>query len=207
ASKASLILATIPALTAALSALTLHERIGAARALGVGLSVCGVVAIVAADRAATWQSGQLSGDLLIVASALAWAGYTVLGKGLQRRVTPAVLSAATVGLGAIMLLPFAGYEALRQPLRVPSPAGWLAIAYLGLIASTVPFLLWNRALRSLDASEAAVYTNLVPFVAVVSAMLLLGETLAPLQLVGGVLVVAGVWAASVNALPGAGRRR
>ncbi len=194
ASKASLIMAAIPAFTAALSALTLGERIGWVRAAGVAASVLGVATIVGVGPAA-WRGGALVGDLLIVATALAWAAYTVLGKGLQARVAPALLSTGTVGLGALFLLPFAGYEALSHPLTMPTPAGWLAIGYLGLVASTLPFLLWNWALRYLDASEAAVYTNLVPLVAVASAVVLLGERLAPLQVAGGALVLVGVWAA------------
>ena len=116
ASEASLILACIPALVALLSALLLRERIGLLRAAGVAASVLGVAVIVVADRAARWQGSGLLGDLLIVATAVAWAAYTVLGKHSGGRATPAVLSAATVGFGALFLLPLAGYEALTRPL-------------------------------------------------------------------------------------------
>jgi len=70
------------------------------------------------------------------------------------------------------------------------------VVYLGLVASAVPFLLWNYALAKVDASEASVYVNLVPVVTVVSAALMLGETVEPTQLLGGALVLGGVWSAS-----------
>ena len=195
ASKASLILASIPALVSLLSALLLRERVGLRRWAGVVASVVGVAIVVLADRTATWHGGGPIGDFLILATAISWAVYTVLAKGLERRATPAVFSAATVGFGALFLLPGAGYELLTRPPAAPTLAGWLSIAYLGLIASTLPFLLWNYALTQIDASEAAVYTNLVPLVAVVSAVLLLQEAVVPAQLLGGLLIVIGVWAA------------
>jgi drug/metabolite transporter (DMT)-like permease len=202
ASRASLILASIPALTALLSALFLREPIERGRALGVVASVSGVVVIVLAGKAVAHAGGSIVGDLLIGGTALAWATYTVLAKDLEGRATPTLVSAATVGLGGLFLLPVAGCELLRHPLPTPSPEAWLATGYLGLVASTLPFLLWNYALNKIDASEAAVYTNLVPVVAVLSSMLLLDERLAPAQWVGGAMVLLGVWAASKRSQKG-----
>ncbi|MCC7352448.1 MAG: EamA family transporter [Anaerolineae bacterium] len=198
ASKGSLILASIPALTGFLAALWLQEKMGYARLVGIGASVLGVAVIVLVDRAASW-GGTLLGDLLLVGAAISWAVYSILSKELEREASPVILSAATVSLGAVFILPFAGYEALVQPLALPSLDGWLAIGYLGLVASTVPILLWNYALRRMDASEAAVYVNLVPVVGVGTAVLWLHEAVTPAQVLGGLLVLAGVWAAGRRA--------
>ncbi|MCL5109380.1 MAG: DMT family transporter [Chloroflexi bacterium] len=195
AAKGSLIVGSVPALTAIVSFLVLGERSGRARLAGVAASVLGVAVIVVGSGEDLWQGGSLLGDLMMLGSALTWALYTVQVKGLEKRVTPAVLSAASVGFGALFLVPFAGYELLAGPWRAPGSTAWLSVAYLGLVASAVPFLLWNLALKHVDASEAAVYTNVVPVVAVAGAVLLLGESLAPLQLLGGAFVLGGVWAA------------
>jgi drug/metabolite transporter (DMT)-like permease len=195
ATKASLILGGVPAMIALLSALALGERIGLWRALGIAASIGGVAIIVLAGQGATWAGGQWLGDLLIVATGLSWAVYTIVTKGHEGRVSPTQVSAATVGLGALFLVPLTGYEVLARPAAWPTPLAWLAIGYLGFVASTAPFLLWNYALTQVDASEAAVYINLVPLVAVLSSILLLHETVAPGQWLGGALVLAGVWAA------------
>ncbi len=195
ASKASLILAGVPALTALLSVLMLSERLTRARAAGVLASVAGVVVLVLADRGASLQSQSLIGDLLLVVTALSWAFYTIISKGMEQSASPTVVSAATVGFGALFMLPFVAYELFRQPPRVPSPTSALAIAYLGLLASTLPFMFWNYALTQVDASEAAVYINVVPLVTVITAVLVLHERVALGQLAGGMLVLFGVWAA------------
>ncbi|MHB1132940.1 MAG: DMT family transporter [Chloroflexota bacterium] len=196
AAKGSLIVAVVPAFTALLSGLFLGERTGRLRAAGVGASVLGVAVIVASNGADLWAGGTLLGDLMMLGCALTWAFYTVLAKNLEQRVPAAVLSAASVGFGALFLLPFTAWEGWHQPWQPPSEAAWAAIAYLGLVASAAPFLLWNLALKVVDAGEAAVYTNVVPLVAVASAVILLNETLTLNQLLGGGLVVLGVWAAS-----------
>ncbi len=198
ASKASLILAGIPALTALLSALILKEPIGRARALGISASIAGVAVIILADQSATLSGGSIIGDLLMLATGVAWAVYTVLSSRLGGRASPTQISAATFGFGALFMLPLAGYEALTQPAPTFTLGGALALGYLGLIASPLPFLLWNSALNQIDASEAAVYVNLVPVVAVVSSVLLLEEEIVLGQLLGGGLVLAGVWAAGQN---------
>ena len=198
AAKGSLIVGSVPALTAILSVILLHERTSPVRSAGVVASVVGVAIIVAGDGEPLWQGGSLLGDLLMLGSALTWALYTVQVKSLENQMRPAVLSAASVGFGAIFLLPLVGWETLAHPWLPPSVDAWTAIAYLGLVASAVPFLLWNFALTRVDASEAAVYTNVVPLVALAGAVLLLGEAVAPQHLLGGLLVLGGVWAAGAK---------
>jgi drug/metabolite transporter (DMT)-like permease len=198
AAKTSLILGSVPALTALLSILVLKERVTLGRAFGIAGSILGVSVIVLSERGANLGEGALLGDLLIAGCGLSWAIYTIQVKGLEGRASPVALSAASVGFGALYLLPFVGLEVAAKPPAMPSTEGWLAIAYLSLVASAAPFFLWTFALTVVDASEAAVYVNLVPVVAVASAMLTLGETIAPAHLAGGALVLLGVWAAGLT---------
>jgi len=67
--------------------------------------------------------------------------------------------------------------------------------YLGIAASALTMFLWNYALRSLSASVASTYLNLIPMIGVASAFLL-GERPPWLQIVGGVIAVFGVWISS-----------
>jgi drug/metabolite transporter (DMT)-like permease len=193
ASKTSLILACIPARTGVLSLWLLGESMGLARGAGVAVSIAGVAVVVAAEGSQSWQGGGLLGDLLILGSAASWAAYTVHVKSLEGRVTPTALTWGTMGFGALFLLPPSAYELASQPIGPSTAGAWWSVVYLGVVASAVPFLLWNYALRSLDASEAAVYTNLVPVVAIVGAVALLDERVVPAHVVGGAIVLFGVW--------------
>jgi drug/metabolite transporter (DMT)-like permease len=198
ATKTALILGGVPALTALLSIVALKERVTLGRAAGIAGSVLGVAVIVLSERGANLSEGGLLGDVLIAGCGLSWAIYTIQVKGLEGSASPVALAAASVGFGALYLLPFVGVEVAMSPPAMPSSVGWLAIAYLSLVASAAPFFLWNFALSVVDASEAAVYINLVPLIAVASAVLTLGESVAPAHLAGGVLVLLGVWAAGLT---------
>jgi drug/metabolite transporter (DMT)-like permease len=73
--------------------------------------------------------------------------------------------------------------------------GWLGLTYLGAGASGIAWMLYSAALKHVDASEAGVYTNLIPIVGVVMGMML-GEPLTVRAIVGGVVVLVGVWLTS-----------
>jgi len=191
ASAASLILACIPALVAGVAALFLKEKLNARRLAGVGASVVGVAAIVVAGKPEPSAPAPLVGDALLLGSALAWTAYTTLGKGLEH-LSFRVTSAASVGFGALFLLPLAGAEYLSRGAPALTPAGWLGVLYLGAAASAAAYYLWAYALQTLDATEATVYLNLIPLLGVALAAATLGESVGVLELVGGALIVGGV---------------
>jgi drug/metabolite transporter (DMT)-like permease len=66
----------------------------------------------------------------------------------------------------------------------------------GALASAACYLLYSRALRDLEASQVGTFTNLVPVIGVASGVVFLGETITPLAIVGGALVLAGIWISS-----------
>lgn len=195
ASNASLIASSVPALTAILSAVVLRERMTRLRVAGIAASMAGVGAIVLLGSEAG-GAGSLDGDLLVLGAAIAWAVYTLVNKGVSGRMPESLLLAYTMAFGTLFLLPGAVAETILVGFGPVSPAGWLSVLFLGLLGSGASFFLWNAALRRLDASEASTYINLVPVVAVASAAAMLGESLVPAQLLGGVLVILGVYLAS-----------
>ncbi len=195
ASDAGLIAGSVPAITAALSALVLKERIGRTRLLGILISVAGVAGVALAGTS-SGTPGTLAGDLLMVGAALSWAVYTMLIKKSGSRMPEILLLACTTAFGTLFLLPGAAAEVAASGFTPLSPTGWLSLLFLGLFGSGASFFLWNSALRNLDASEAATYINLVPVITVASAATLLGEQPAPAQMAGGALVILGVYLAS-----------
>lgn len=191
AATASLIVAAIPAVTAALSVVVLHERPSRVNVAGIALSVAGVVAVT---NARVEDAGRLQGlgNLLVLGGVVAWAAFTMQGKRLSARVPALVTTTAAMGAAVVVLVPLAGAEiALGGPLEV-GPTTAASIAYLGVLASAVAYGLWNHALEHVDASAAATYVNLVPVLGVASA-LLAGEPASAPQIAGGAIVGAGVW--------------
>lgn len=146
------------------------------------------------------------GDLLIAASTLAWAGYTLVGKRLALTHSAGAITIAGIGWGVLLLLPLAVAEAIVVSPPELSLVRVGALVYLGVVASAVTFLLWNYALNSVGASVAGTSLNLVPVFGLAFA-LLAGESISLVQLAGGVVVGCGVWLASTSLARGSNAAR
>jgi len=190
-SSTVLILAIVPALTTALAVLILKESLRHAQIIGILLVTFGVVLVSldGSDSAASVKPWL--GNLLIFGSALAWACYTIQGRGMAGEYPAVLTTAASTAAGALWLAPFIGWEIWQKGLSHPSWPAWLGILYLGLVASGLTMYLWNYALQALPASVASSYINLVPIIGLISA-LLLGEHPPLTQILGGGLAIAGV---------------
>lgn len=191
AGSAALIIGGIPAVTVALSRLFLQEPLPRARALGVALSVAGVVLVT---RPPSGEGAlELVGNLLVFGGVVSWAIYTIQGKKMSVRVPAIVGTTAGIGAALLFLLPAAAVESwARGGIPAFGAADVAGLLYLGLGASAAAYALWNFALEHVDASVAAPYVNLVPIIGLALAVLL-GESLTPLDFAGGLTVAAGVW--------------
>ena len=141
----------------------------------------------------------LEGDLLGVATAATWAAYSVAIAPLMRRYSPYRISA--IVLVARLDRRCAPTAAPQLASQSSTSAGWsgllLAFAVLGPLVLTN--ILWFKAVDRVGPSHATLFANTQPFVAAIFAVLLLGETLSWLQVVGGVGIGVGIWLARQKA--------
>jgi drug/metabolite transporter (DMT)-like permease len=198
ASQVALIQSSIPAITAVMAALWLGERAGRLRIIGIALAVAGVALVVARTQPDASARNPIVGSALAFASVLFWSGYTILAKRIADADAIAVTTIVTV-LGTLLLIPAALVEGKGISIPAISAEGWLKIAYVGALSSAVSYLLYNRALRDVDASLAGTFINLGPVIGVISGVVLLGETITPLGIAGGVLALIGVWISTARA--------
>lgn len=169
--------------------------------IGAITAFAGVVAIVTrGDVAALAGLDFVAGDLLILAAAIAWACYSVLYRdAVLSRASNLALFALVATAGAILLLPFALYEALAGlPMPVSGPA-WGGIAGIVGFASLLAFTGFQFGLRTLGASTTGVFMYLMPLYGVLLAILFLGEPFRIFHVVGIALVLGGVALATLPA--------
>ena len=204
ASQGALLYATIPAVLAVCAVLFLKERLNRGRVLGIALSVVGAALIVASGEPRLEVApSPLLGAAFMLWTVVLWAAYTVAAKAVTDADQIVVIFAISV-LGALMLLPASVVELAMVGLPSTSAHGWLGVLYLGLFASAGCYVLYNFALRELDASTVGAFTNIDPIVGVVTAFLFLGEALSPAQAGGAAVVLAGMWLASLEPRRSAG---
>jgi drug/metabolite transporter (DMT)-like permease len=193
--QGSLIFAFGPAAVAIAAVLALKERVSRRRAIGILLSVGGVALVAAGGEADTTSPNPVLGAICMLAAVVAWAIYTVVAKRLAD-ADQIIVTACISAIATLMLAPFAAMELLQQPLAMPSAEAWLSIIYMGVIASALAYLLYNLALRVLDASLVGALSNLDPIVGVITSVLFLGESLGGQQVFGGLVALVGMWLAT-----------
>jgi len=197
ADNVAMIAATTPLLVAGWLVWRGREHFGPRIWLGLGLGLVGLLLVVGAGRWSSWL-----GVLIALGNPLSWAIYLLLLPRLLARYRPLTLAALTTLLGALMLLPFGAAEAAaRHPQVTWAWLGLLAYSALGAVAVTT--WLYLPGVRRLGPARTAVYGYLQPFLAVLTAGLLIGEPVLPLQVLGGVVMLLGVISGRPRARPSA----
>jgi drug/metabolite transporter (DMT)-like permease len=193
ASSAALLQAASPVMVAIGARLYLKERLRRRQWAGVILSALGVVLVVTRG---SWRAivhlELLPGDFIILVGQAGWAVYTVYGKRVLAVHSPAVTTTAAYVLGSLMLLPVPFVTARFFPAPDwASPTAWGVVAIQGILGA-IAHVWWYEGVHRVGASRAAIFMNLQPVVGVVLAWILLGETIEPAEIVGGLAVLAGV---------------
>jgi drug/metabolite transporter (DMT)-like permease len=193
--QGALIQALLPAAVAAAAAIFLRERLSARRIIGIALSIAGVMLVVRYGQGDTNARNPVLGGILMASTVVFWAIYTVLAKRLAKADQIAMTAFSTF-IAGVLLVPLVFIDLHGAPIPPLSTTAWAHVAYLGLFASGAAFVVYNLALRDLDASAVGVWMNLVPIVGMAAAVLFLGETLNPWQIVGGAVALIGMWLSS-----------
>ena len=194
ASNTGWLIGLTPIWSALLAAWTLHERFSAQKILGLLVGFAGAVLVVTRGQARLQILALPSthGDLLILASTLNWAAYTVLGHSVIRRLGPTRATAGAMLAGWFLLVPpFALTGAWAQYAHL-SATGWCALLFLGIACSGLGYLFWYGALERIEATRVASFLYLEPLVTLTAAVLLLGEHVSATTVIGGLLLLGGV---------------
>jgi len=170
-------------LVALLAVLLLHEPLTGAKGLALGLALTGTALAVGPMR------GQALGILLAVGSALLYAIYIIVGTDVMRCVSPVQSSAvifATAGIGNGVLMMVTG------PHLPATGRGWAAIAAMVVVTTLLPGVAFLSGLKRIGPTNAAMLSTLEPVVTALLASWWLQETLTPVTVLGGGLILTAV---------------
>jgi drug/metabolite transporter (DMT)-like permease len=202
ASVLALILGATP-IFAALIGLALGTELLPARFWGGALLSFSGVALVALGSGGDLGGG-LGGVLLGVLTAATWAGYSILITPLMRRYSASRISSVVLAV-AWMPLALTGSPQLGDQDWGLGWEIWALLAFATLGPLVLTNVLWFRSLDRIGPARATLAANLQPFFAAAIAVVLLSESLGPLELAGGALIAAGILAArrrTVSPAPG-----
>ena len=195
ASTTAWIVSTAPVFIALLGVLFLKERLSALAAGGIGLATLGVLLVVSKGDLGSVLRGTFGtyGDFLILLSAPNWAIYSVYSRDVLRERSATLVTFWVLLMGWLFTFPFfIGGQGWLE-LGAVSGQGWLAVLFLGVLCTAAAHLFWNDGLQALGASRSGAFLYLEPLVSLLAAAVLLGEAITVFSLLGGGLILLGVW--------------
>ena len=190
-SNAALIIGATPAVVAILSALIGRERIGALHWFGAAVSLAGIYLVIGHD--VSFGGATIRGDVQIIISVTCWAVYTLGAGRLIVRHSPLYVTGISMAIGgvpyAIVMMP----HVLAVPWMRVSAWTWITLVLSALLALCVAYVIWYTAVQRIGAARTAIYSNVVPLVAMAFAALWLHEALTLPKLLGAAAVLSGVF--------------
>ncbi len=187
----ALLMAMVPMSTLIVSVIVGLERITPLRLIGLLVSLSGVALIVVGD---VDDLGRLLAVSVVLSATVLYASGTVYAKRkVSGELSPLALATGQVLSTAVLLIPVA---LLLEPLPdlgelTPTIVG--SLSALGALGTGIAFLVFYSLIERVGATNATMVTYLVPVVAVIAGVAILNERLSPAALVGGGVVVLGIY--------------
>jgi drug/metabolite transporter (DMT)-like permease len=190
ASLFSLLLYTYPVFVTVAAIALGREPASRRTAAALALASTGLVLVLAAAVAGSLDT---LGMVLAIGAAGIYSAYILTSQGVAARVEPLVLS-TLLCTGAATTLTLAAFAGGDLHVRSVSPAGFAWLGGLALVSTVGAIALFFAGLRRVGPTAASILSTLEPVVTVALAFVVFGESLGPVQLAGGALVLLAVLA-------------
>jgi len=129
---------------------------------GIFIAFSGVVIILKPWGSGAQISEMRTGDLWLISAVFCWVLYTVLASDICRRKNALTVTAWSLILGVLIMLPMAAGSMMAFDFSTVSTAGWFGLGYMIVITSSVMMILWNVLLHHLTPVQVAITTNAQP---------------------------------------------
>ena len=193
--NSALIYALTPMLVFASSIFWLKtEKASLRKGVGVGLALAGVLSVILTAPSSGRDAPDIPlGNAVTVVALLAWTYYVLISPPVVARVGAVTATAVPVFMAAAIFLPFGIPKLLEADFSHVTPMAWFGLGYVSLYNSALSFFLMAFALKSLKASQAAIYMNAPPVIAGLFSVLMGYDEPRAALFVGGLLTVAGIY--------------
>ena len=171
------------------------EALTTAKIVGMALAFTGAVILAAENGFDLRRSPTLSGDLLTLLGTMSFTFYVVLSKKVARRYDSIEMNAVNFFASAVVLMPLTIVRAMRFEWGSVPWQGWTGLLYMAAISSVAAYTLFYWALRYMEASRVAAVNYFQPIGAILVAAFFLREVPTRHLLLGGVLILLGVYLA------------
>ena len=191
----SLIQGFSPLITALIAGVIIQEPVTRRQLVGAVLGLIGVAGLLSRGSLTFLLGLQFNvGDLILLASAVIWAFYSVFGRRVMRNRSPVAATALSNFLCLPLIAAAAAFELQHISLNLQTET-IAAIAHICVVPTIIGYWSWNRGVTTLGAGGAMVFYNTLPLYGALLGAALLGEPLGMIHYIfGGLIIVGGLWA-------------
>lgn len=194
ATNAALLNSASPVFIVLLSMLLLGERLHAIAVFGSLLSIAGVVTIISRGDPQVMRALQLnSGDIWILVGTIAWAAYTVCLRWRPPELRGLDLLTLIAAVSVIAIAPLYILEVASGHLLRPGVTTFAGIAYVGMVATVLAYIAWNRGVEQVGPPRAAPFMYLMLVFTPILSIVFLGEQLHLYHLAGATMIITGIY--------------
>lgn len=188
-----------PIMSVILARIFLKERIPALRVIGMIICICGILLLLSKGNMENLLAFRFTkGDWWILAAAFTFAIYNTSVRKKPAGMHPVNFLFVIFLLGTVILLPFYLYEVNEKGGIAINTSNMSAIIYLGLGASVICFLIWNKAIVALGSGRTALFGNLIPIFSSIEAVIILHEQFMWIYVTSMIIVFTGIVLANVQ---------
>jgi drug/metabolite transporter (DMT)-like permease len=191
AGDSALLIASTPVLVAVLAVAARSDVLTPAKLIGAIVSFAGVALVIASGPGLS-LGGSLGGEAITLLAAACWSFYMAFGAPFLGRYSPLRATAWATVAGTIVLAPIAAGQLMSVPSSTMTPGVLGAVLYSGFLAAGISNVVVQNGIRVVGPTRTAAYQFLVPALAVILAAIFLMEPIRPGQVLGGVVIIAGV---------------
>ncbi len=192
ASNTGWIIGTAPIFMVILAAIFFREKIGMLKISGIIIAMFGLLLLIGKGNITNVDLIKNKGDLLVLASAFTWGVYSMANKKISLSYSPLMTILYLFLMMAIIIIPFNLNAASVNSVVNLSLNGWISILFLGLFCSGIAYVIWAYSLRDLESAKVGAFLYFEPLVTVVTAWLLLSESITALMIFSGIIITLGV---------------
>lgn len=194
AGRASLIIALNPMAITVGAVFFFGERLSLLQCVGLLISLFGAFLVISNGNPAILVSGGFGwGEIAILGCVISWAAYSLIGRNVLKSMSPLSAVFYSALFGALMLFPATLVGEAPLEIHTYTTADWISLLFLGILGTAAGFSLYYQAIRVIGSARSSVFINLVPLFSIVLAWIFLGETINFSVLVGGIILMSGVY--------------
>lgn len=193
AGNTALIMSALPIWTALLAMVLIKERLTGNAWVGLAVALVGTIVVTLTVPRTGLQGTSLWGNFLVSAATFSWALGSVWSRPMMNQISP--IGLAFCGVALAVPAHFIVCQHAYSELYLFVEDFWLlaALLFSGGFSTGLAYAFWNYGVKMLGTSHAAVYQNLVPFFALITSWLLIGEVPGWMQLIGGTIILTGLF--------------